>query len=222
MKRQRVVRMALCLGIALIFARPVSAQQEFPPPQGKGPVVVVVSGREGTASYTPLARRIASLGYDVILLDSNDMVENGSQTLMEAVQRARSAPHGISGKVGVVGFSRGGGEALLYATRWPDLVSVIVAWYPATSHLPDPASFVTGIKVPVLMFAGEQDTYKNCCLITTARALAAAAKAHGVPLELATYPNTEHGFLKGRNYNASAASDSWQRAAAKLAQYLRH
>lgn len=222
MKQQQVVRIALFLGIALIFGRPALAQQEFPPPQGKGPVVVAVSGRSGAAHYTPLARQIASLGYDVILLDGNDMAENGGQTLMKAVQRARSAPHGISGKVGVVGFSRGGGEALLYATRWPDLVSVIVAWYPATSHLPDATSFVTGIRVPVLMFAGEQDTYKNCCLVGTARALADAAKAQGVPLELFTYPNTPHGFLEGRNYNPSAASDSWQRAAAKLAQYLKH
>ena len=34
-----------------------------------------------------------------------------------------------------------------------------------------------GIKVPVLMFAGESDTYKSCCPIGTARALEAATGA---------------------------------------------
>ena len=38
------------------------------------------------------------------------------------------------------------------------------------------------------MFAGESDTYRDCCLIATARAIAAAADAAKVPFELVTYP----------------------------------
>ncbi len=215
---------ALVAAIVLVGShKAAKAQTEFPPPQGKGPVIVVVSGQLGAAYYVSPAKDIAALGYDVILLDGNAMAGSHGQALLAAVQRARNSPHGNPGKVGVVGFSLGGGEALFYASRWPDQVSVIVAWYPLTSPIRDPASFVAGIRVPVLMFAGELDHYKNCCLISTARGLAAAAGAQGAPLEVITYPNTQHDFIfSGSNYNAAAATDSWRRAEARLAQYLGH
>jgi dienelactone hydrolase len=213
------------LGAIVLFGRctAANAQNEFPPPQGKGPVVVVVSGQLGAPHYAPPARRIAGLGYDVILLDGNAMAGSHGQALMAAIRQAQSAPHGVPGKVAVVGFSLGGGEALFYASRRPDLVSVIVAWYPLTSPIRDATSFVAGIKVPSLMFAGELDHYKYCCMITTARALAAAASTQGAPLEVITYPNAQHDFIfAGADYNAAATSDSWQRATARLAQYLGH
>ena len=222
---KRAIGFVVFLGAIIFFSRftVANAQQEFPPPQGRGPVVVVVSGQSGAANYVPPARQIASLGYDVVLLDGNNMEGSHGQTLMEAVQRAQGAAHGLSGKVGMVGFSLGGGEVLAYASRWPDLVSVIVAWYPLTRPIRDPGSFVVGIKVPVLMFAGELDNYRNCCMITTARELAAAASTAGAPLEVVTYPNAKHDFiLGGASYDAAAASDSWQRATAELAQYLGH
>jgi pimeloyl-ACP methyl ester carboxylesterase len=216
---------AALVGAIVLFGpcAPANAQNEIPPPQGKGPVVVVVSGQLGALHYMPPAQQIAALGYDVVLLDGNSMEGSHGQTLLAAVRQAQSAPHGLPGKVAVVGFSLGGGEALFYASRWPDTVSVIVAWYPLTRPIRDPTSFVGGIKVPILMFAGELDHYHDCCLIATARGLAAAASAQGAPLEVVTYPNTEHDFIfGGRDYNAAAASDSWQRATAKLAQYLGH
>ena len=216
---------AVVVGLAFLCA-PISAaraQAEFPPPQGKGPVVVVISGQGGAARYQPAAQQVAALGYDAILVDGNDMEGSHGQALKTVVQQAQNAAHGRPGKVGVVGFSLGGGESLAYASRWPDLVSVVVVWYPATSGIHDPAALARGIKVPVLMFAGESDTYKSCCLIGTARALEAAASAQHAPLELVTYPRTEHDFIfPGRQYNATATSDSWQRARIMLGQYLGH
>ena len=50
------------------FAR---AQKEFPPPQGKGRVVVVSSGASGPEHYETVSRAIAQLGYDVVLFDGN-------------------------------------------------------------------------------------------------------------------------------------------------------
>jgi len=167
---------AVAVGLALLCA-PISAaraQAEFPPSQGKGPVVMVVSGQGGAARYQPAAQQVAQLGYDAILVDGNDMEGSHGQALKAAVQQARNA------------------------------------------------AFVRDIKVPVLMFAGESDTYKSCRLIGTARALAAAS-AHHAPLELVTYPRTEHDFIfPGRQYNATATSDSWQRARIMLGQYLGH
>jgi dienelactone hydrolase len=214
---------ALAIASMLGAAGFAQADTEYPPPSGKGPVVVVVSGQLGAAAYVPEAKQIAGLGYDVVLLDGNSMEGSHGQKLMEAVTNAQSLPHGTAGKVGVVGFSLGGGEALGYASRWPDLVAVVVVFYPATSGFKDLTAFAGSIKVPVLMLAGETDTYKNCCLIDNARTLATAAAAAGTPFELITYPGVGHDFIRpGPNYNTPAATDSWQRATAKLAQYLPH
>ena len=68
------------------------------------------------------------------------------------------------------------------------------------------------MRVPTVMFAGENDTYHNCCLIDKARAIGKAAQAAGAPFELTTYPNTPHGFnLLGANYKAQVDADAFAR-----------
>jgi len=74
------------------------------------------------------------------------------------------------------------------------LVSVVIAWYPVTTGL-DISSFVSQLRVPVLMFADEEDHNSSCCLISTARSLAIAAA--GRQFQLGTYPNTGHDFFYG-------------------------
>jgi len=108
---------------------------------------------------------------------------------------------------------------LIYGSQMSDVASVVIAWYRATRSIGDVADFVGRLKLPVLMLAGEADMQRGCCLIETARALAAAAA--GRPFELVTYPNTQHGFIYGGgHYNAQAYADAMQRTAAKLGQYL--
>ena len=149
------------------------------------------------------------------------MVGSHGQALHDAIVQAQNAPHGQPGKVAVVGFSLGGGMALIYASQWQDLVSGIVVWYPLTTPISDPADFVTKIKVPVLMFAGTQDTYKNCCLIAKANALAAAAAQVNAPLTVITYPSAGHDFvIEDQHYDSVAAPDSWARAKAALVKYF--
>ena len=217
-------RIGILAGIMLACTiHSANAQTEFPPPSGKGPVVVMVSGQSGAAHYEPKAQQVATLGYDVVLIDGNAMEGTHGAALRAAVMVAQNEPHGIPGKVAMVGFSLGGGEELVYATRWPDLVSGMVLWYPLTRIVQDPSTFVAGIKVPVLMFAGGQDNYKNCCLIDKAQAIAAAATQVNAPLQLVTYPEAGHDFnLPGDNYDAAADADSWQKATAKLSQYFGH
>jgi dienelactone hydrolase len=198
---------------------PAHAQQEFPPPQGKGRVVVVISGKSGPAHYQFASSQIAQLGYDAVLFDGNQIEGTQGAALRTAVQQAQSMPHALPGKVGLVGFSLGGGIVLFYGSRWPDLASVVVAWYPATSSIRDIPGFVSRLGIPVLMLTGEDDTYRGCCLIGTARTLAAAAA--GRPFQLVTYPNTQHDFVYGgAHYNPQAYTDGMQRTAAELAQYL--
>ena len=160
------------------------------------------------------------------MLDRNKFVgrgwlEGSQRAAVEtAIQQAQQMPHALPGKVAVVGLSLGGGMALLYATHLPNLVAGIVAWYPLTRPFQDAPSFVSNVSVPVLMFAGEDDTYKNCCLIATARSLAAASPS-GTPLQVITYPATKHDFIiGGHNYNENSYKDAMQRTAARLKQYL--
>ncbi len=198
------------------------AQQEFPPPQGKGRVVVVASGLSGMPHYTTVSREIAALGYDVVLFDGSAMEHTHGDAVKSAIAQALTMPHALPGKVAVVGFSAGGGESLYYASQWPDQVAGIVVWYPATSFIRDVPGVAARLQVPVLMFAGEKDHYRDgCCTADKARTIAAAATAANKPFELITYPKAEHDFVKdGAHYNAEAYADAFQHTAAKLKEYL--
>jgi dienelactone hydrolase len=213
--------LSIAAGMLLAFVPRIFAQQEFPPPQGKGRVVVVASGLSGPAHYATVSREIAQLGYDVVLFDGSAMEGTHGEALKTAIAQAHGMPHALPGRVALVSFSAGGGISLYYGTQWPDDVAGAVLWYPATTFIKDVPGWATRLKVPVLMFAGEKDTYRECCTIAQARALADAAKAANQPFELITYPKTEHDFVKGgSHYNAEAYSDAMQRTAARLKELL--
>jgi dienelactone hydrolase len=213
-----VIVIAICV---IAICPSAHAQEEIPPPAGKGRVVVVASGMSGPEHYKTVSRAIAQLGYDVVLFDGNPMEGTHGEALKAAIQQAQQMPHALAGKVALVGFSLGGGISLGYGVHWPDQVAVVIAWYPATSMIRDIPGFASRLQVPVLMFAGEKDTFRNCCLIETARSLAAAATAAGKPFELITYPKTEHDFVDGgSHYNPTAYKDAFDRTAAKLKESL--
>jgi dienelactone hydrolase len=214
-------RLAALCAVLVFIAAAAQAQQEFPPPQGKGRVVVVASGMSGPEHYVPVSRDLAQLGYDVVLFDGNPMEGTHGEGLKSAIQQAQGMPHALPGKVALVSFSLGGGLSLYYGTQWPDLVAGTVLWYPATTFIKDVPGFASRLSVPVLMFAGEKDTFRGCCLIGQAHTLADAATAAGKPFELVTYPKTEHDFVKGgSHYNAENYADALQRTAARLKVYL--
>jgi dienelactone hydrolase len=213
------------LGWAYADAAPPS-QQEYEPPEGKGRVVVVVSGHSGPGNYAYVAKDLAEQGYYAVLVDGNDfwVQSSGSEARLKGViTHSQQSPHALPGKVAVVGFSRGGASALTYPTRMPELVSAVVVYYPATQHITNPDNFVSKIKAPTLMFAGGRDTYKNCCLIETARKLAnAAKKSEGkVMLEVFEYPNAEHGFIikSSKAWSTTDAADAFRRTLSHLRQY---
>ena len=142
----------------------------------------LVSGLSGTTDYIPIAKDIAKAGYTAVLVDGNDMWRpGGTEDLMRGViTHAQQSATRSPGKAGVIGFSLGGGPALAYAAHEPDLVAAVVAFYPLTNYITDPAGFVTTrIKVPTLMLAGVNDTYMGCCLIDMARKLAAPPRRAG-------------------------------------------
>lgn len=231
--------MLLACGTAAIsraLADDTLAQSAFPPPAGKGHVVILISGGDGPGRYESFAADVAKLGYYAVLLDARDIWgsgsgaaginltaedQKGSERLKAAILRAQQSSSAAPGKVAVIGFSRGGGVALFLAAPLRDLVSGIVAYYPNTGRIAHDADYKTFvdrfIKVPVLMLAGEQDNFYDCCLIDTARKLETAAKAANAPLDLVVYPNANHLFNFKRPEDGA---DAWQRTTAKLRQYL--
>ena len=64
------------------------AQEEFPPPQGKGRLVVVASGAMGMPYYSGMAKQIAQLGYDAVLVDGNAMEGTQGAGLKTAIEAA--------------------------------------------------------------------------------------------------------------------------------------
>jgi dienelactone hydrolase len=215
------LRLAAIIGVVtcLTSAPVVNAQQEFPPPQGKGRVVVLASGTSGPAHYTTVAREIAELGYDVVLFDGNQMAGTTGDGVKTDIMEAQKMPHALPGKVALVGFSMGGGMYLYYATQWPDLVAGAVLWYPVNSFIHDVPGFVTRLKVPVLMFAGAKDG--GCCLADLDNALAKASTAASKQFKLFVYEDAEHDFAKGEDrYNSKDYSDAFKRTADMLKEYL--
>jgi dienelactone hydrolase len=245
--------MVAYFGLALL-PNDAAAQEELPPPQGKGRVVVVASGHSGPYHYRDVSRQIADLGYDVVLFDSNDWMktvmkgvpddlvktlEKGlsddllktlkkelpddwaktlEKELRDAIAQAQRLPHALPGKVGLVGFSQGGAFALGIGTALSDEVAVVAAWYPLTATLEDLPGWAGRIRVPTVMFAGEDDIYHRCCLIDKARAIGMAAQAAGAPFELTTYPDAPHGFsiLGSGYYRPQAYGDAFARTVAAL------
>lgn len=203
--------------VACLSAAQANAQEEFAPPQGKGKLVVLLSGHAGPKHDKDFAKDLAALGYDIVLFDGNSMQGQSPSALQSAIAQARQMPHALPGKVGLVGVSLGGGFALGWGAKMPDDVAVDVVWYPVTRFYLRNPDFASHIQVPVLMFAGESDTYHDCCLITTARSLAQGAAAAKAPFELVTYPGVDHDFIHGgTGYDASAYKDALAKTDAKL------
>jgi len=198
------------------------AQQEFPPPQGKGRVVVLSSGMSGPSHYTDIARTIAQLGYDVVLVDGNAEEHTQGSGLQTAIQEALTMPHALPGKVALVGFSLGGGESLYYGTQWGSQVAGVVVWYPANAFIRDLAGFASRLQVPVVVLAGGLDNFRNgCCTAANDTALQSAAQAAGKSFELTIYPDANHDFVQGgANYNAKDNADALQRTAAALKSFF--
>lgn len=215
--------------LLLLLIDPAMAQapamQMFDPPGGKGRGVLAVSGQSGAKNYAAMAKDIAALGYNVALIDGNDVFKKdnaGLPAFNAAMAALQASPKTAPGRIGVVGFSLGGAAALTYAARMPDRVAGVVAYYPFTAFIQNPDAFAGQVKVPTLMLAAGKDTYKGCCLIDMARRLAQAGKAANPPLlQLVEYPAAEHGFiLKGAQLRAGDSADALKRTAAHLKAQL--
>jgi dienelactone hydrolase len=217
-----LVATAVLLAASSVARADSPTGQEFPPPQGKGRVVVVSSGMSGPAHYTQVAQEIAKLGYDVVLFDGN--AEEGTQGdgLKSAIATALTMPNALPGKVALVGFSLGGGESLYYGSQWADQVAGIVVWYPANAFIKNVTGFAGRLAVPVVAFAGGKDHFRNgCCTAVNDQTLQSAAVGGGKSFDLTVYPEADHDFVKGgKNFDAAAYDDAFARMSRALKTYF--
>jgi dienelactone hydrolase len=217
----RVASIAVVL-TCLAAASVARAQQEFPPPQGKGRVVVMGSGMSGPEHYTTVAREIAELGYDVVLFDGNTWEGTHGDGVKVAIAQAQQMPHALPGKVALVGFSLGGGMELYYGAQWSDQVLGGVLWYPANMFISDLPGFGSRLAVPLLVFGGGRDHFRNdCCTADKDTQLQAAAQAAGKSFDLKIFPDADHDFVKdGAHYNPHDYDVAFQMTAARLRVYF--
>jgi dienelactone hydrolase len=132
--------------------------------------------------------------------------------------RAQASPRAIPGKVGVVGYSLGGGAVIAHASSMPDLVAVGIAYYPVTV-LPNQADIIRLWTVPTLALMGESDPMTPV-RIDAMRAMAEPARRHGADIELVTYPGTGHDFNWPGSAKEPATGDAWRRTLAALREHL--
>ncbi len=233
--KRGVARVARVCGLAALALAPLPVlsadepadqgppQEVFLPKAQKAPVVVVLSGQSGPPLYRRYAGQLADRGYYTVLVDGKDILtrqQDGAKNLRTVIAKAQAAANAMPGKVAVIGFSQGGGGVLAHAVSMPDLISMSVVYYPATSWSKDISGLASRIKIPILVLAAELDRYNNCCTIESMREMDAAAKANKVPLELFVYPNADHGFnLDGRQYRSGDTADAWRRTVEMLDRY---
>lgn len=206
-------------GISTAASPEGPAQTAYAPANQPGPVVIVIPGNAGPASDQDYTSEIARLGYYAVPLDGKDILtpgQDGAVNLRKTIDRAQRSPHAVPGKTAVIGFSRGGGGALAHASRMPELVSVVVTYYPTISQTKNPGLFVKSFRVPILVLAGERDQ-NDCCPIESMRAMEVAAKESGAKFELVVYPQADHGFNRnGRAYRRDDERDAWRRTTEML------
>jgi dienelactone hydrolase len=217
-------RFAAIIGVltCLTVVSVAQAQQEFPPPQGKGRVVVVGSGMSGPDHYTTVSREIAELGYDVVLFDGNTWEGTHGDGVKAAIATALAMPHALPGKVALVGFSLGGGMDLYYGAQWSDQVAGGVLWYPANAFIKDIPGFASRLAIPLLVFAGGKDHFRDgCCTAANDITLRDASIAAGKSFELKIYPDADHDFVKdGAHYNPRDYDDAFRMTADRLKVYF--
>jgi dienelactone hydrolase len=217
---------ALLATLLAVASSASSAQdvQVIPAKAGPAPAVILISGVSGTALYQDYGQAVSGLGYAAVLVSGKD-ISNQHGTSAENFKRVLAALRTDSrvkpGKVSVIGFSLGGGGALLHAASQPDAVASVAAYYPAVTRLPGIKETASKVAVPTLILAGAKDRFNDCCLIESIREFEAAALAAGTQVSVVAYPDAEHGFnLKVPAHRATDAADAWARVQDLLAKTL--
>lgn len=198
----------------------------------KLPAVVVIHENRGlTAHIQDVARRMALEGFLAVAPDmlaplggtpkDRDLARKKlydmpkkeiARNLVSVSNFARNNAHS-TGKVGVVGFCWGGGQALNLAVNDPKL-NAAVSYYGNA-----PKKGIEKINAAILMNYAEKDPKRT----KSVKPFAAALKKMGKPHDLYFYPGTKHAFnndARPARYHKAAAALAWKRTIAYFKKYL--
>ena len=208
-------------------------------PDGPGPfpAIVILHGCEGFNGFEAVAAdRLAFAGYVVAALDTltpngippctnRDATNATADDARAALAWLATQPYVVADRLGVMGFSMGGGAALAladpanHAAPPPGLRAVVSYYPPCAGHDGNAA-------VPIAIFIGALDQ-----VTPAAQCATFAAVGGGKPVQLNTYPGATHGFLvpvpdhdfggKPVRYDAIATEDSAIKVGRFFGQYLK-
>jgi carboxymethylenebutenolidase len=133
------------------------------------------------------------------------------------------AQGGDTGRLGIIGFCRGGRTVWEYAAH-SDVLKAGVAFYGPPVDPPNPlwpkspTQLAPDMKAPVLGLYGEADTGIP---VATVEALKEALAANKKTAEFKIYPGAQHGFHADyrASYRKEAAEDGWNRMQAWFKKY---
>lgn len=205
------------------------------------PVVVVLHGSDGfKPNHRKIAEKLAGEGFAAFapVWFGADPARKGWEELRQddvlaAVSDFVSRPEVDRENIGFMGFSRGGGIALYFASLLPYTRAIVnyfglTSWEGGLAELPnlpinpeDPLDFVQNIGCPVLSLHGDSDTVVP---VENTYELDKACKRYNVEHEVVIYPGVDHSFIwddsDNEKYDRAAHIDSWNRAIGFLKRCL--
>lgn len=204
----------------------------LPEDEGPSPGVVVIHEAFGlNENIRDVARRFAGEGYAAFAVDlfagrsravcmarfmggmlGSNPEPFGVGDLKKALTVLGEQPGVDPEKLGAIGFCMGGGYALAWACT-DDRLKAIAPYYGAN---PRPLEAVRR-SCPVVGSYPEKDFTAR-----SARKLDAELARHGIPHDVKVYAGARHSFFndRGRNYDPTAAEDSWRRTLAFFAEHI--
>ena len=222
---------------------PMPGYRAVPTGTGPFPVILVVEEIFGVHEYIKdICRRLAKLGYCAVAPElyarQGDLstMTDVKQIIAEVISKtpdaqwiadldaaaayAGSSAKGDLGRLGAMGWCRGGRAVWLYDAHRTDLKAA-VAWYgpvggERTAIQPRTAGDVAGeLHAPLLGLYGAADTGIPVPAVEEARD---RAKAAGKSVEIVVFPDAPHGFHADYrpSYREAAAVEGWARALAFL------
>jgi dienelactone hydrolase len=188
------------------------------------PAVLLIPGEEGMTDWLKESTRdLAGVGYVALAVAPRhresrppDLADEQALTeLWAAVRWLRRRPDVLPERVGVVGWSRGAGQALALAAAAPVQACVV-----CDAPVPDDPAFLAGLRGTALLglFAGaEPGTQK--ALPTFRKALVDAR----IPHKVHVYTGADAGFMgppERKAYDRDAADRAWVEAYEFLGKYV--
>jgi dienelactone hydrolase len=211
----------------------------LPENQTACPAVLIFHGSDGfKPNHEAIARKLAKEGLAALALNWFGGESERSHwdmilpdDILQAVSFLKQQPAVDSDRLGLIGFSRGGGLALIMGSLIHQTKAIVnyfglTSWrrgmeefrhlsLSPTNHL----NFVSQIECPILSFHGDMDTVVH---VEDTLNLDAICRRFGVDHQHIIYPGVNHSFIwPGDKHDMKAHRDSWDKTLKFFKQNLK-